>query len=168
MSLTDKLKSDYTNIILLTEELLKEGFIIQINVGGYSMFPYLRKGNTIFIKKESINTLKTGDVIVFRSVNKMIAHRIISIRKKNSQVKILTKGDSLGFFDKPMTEERYIGKIIEIYRNDKTILIDTPIHLLLNKLIALISVISIPFFITLIPLTFSFHFFKTHLILNKK
>jgi signal peptidase I len=168
MSLSENKTYDYSNIILLADELLTEGFFLQITVGGYSMFPYLQNGDEVLIKKEPINNLKAGDIIVFRSVKKLIAHRIITFRKTNSQIKIITKGDSLIFFDKPITEEQYIGKITDYIRKNKSISINTPKRLLLNKFIAVISTLSIPFFIILIPFTLFFNFFKTHIILNKR
>ncbi len=168
MSLIKKQNIDYTNIILFTKELLDEGYSVQINVGGNSMYPYLRNGNTVLIKKSPFITLRTGNVIVFRSVNRLILHRIIAIRKNKSQHKLITKGDSLFFYDNPITEDLYFGKIIEIKRNNKTYKIDTAFHLFLNKLIIPISILNLPFFIILIPLSLFSHFLKSHLILNPK
>jgi signal peptidase I len=168
MNLLENKTNEYSNIILLADELLTEGFFLQITVGGYSMFPYLQNGDEVLIKKEPINNLKVGDIIVFRSAKKLIAHRIITFRKTNSHTNIITKGDSLIFFDKPINEELYIGKITDYIRKNKSISIITPKRLLLNKFMIVISVISIPFFIILIPFTLFSNFFKTHLILNKK
>ena len=168
MNLIENSKSNYTNILHLGEELLNEGFELQITLGGYSMSPYLRNGETVIIKKESFNSLKIGDIIVFRSINKMIAHRIIAIRNINQHKTLITKGDSLIYFDKTITEERYIGKIKEFYRKNKSIKIDTPWCSVFNKLMSFISVISIPFLIILIPITLSSHFIKTHLLFFTK
>jgi len=168
MNLIENNRPDYTNILYLGEELLNEGFELQITLGGYSMSPYLSNGETVIIKKESFNSLKIGDIIVFRSGSKMIAHRIIVIRKNKQRTALFTKGDSLVFFDKPITEERYIGKIKEFLRNNKSIKIDTPLRSFFNKLMAFISVISIPFLIILMPLTLCVRFFKTHIVFSEK
>jgi signal peptidase I len=168
MNLMENKLNDYSNIILLADELLTEGFFLQITVGGYSMFPYLQNGDDVLIKKEPINNLKTGDIIVFCSGKKLIAHRIITFRKANSQTKIITKGDSLIIFDNPITAEQYIGKITGYIRKNKSISISSPKRLLLNKFMVILSVLSIPFFIILIPFTLFSNFFKTHLMLHKK
>lgn len=168
MNLSDSKKPPYTNIIQLAKELLSDGYFIQVCVGGYSMFPFLQRNDTVLIKKEPFNSLKKGDIIVFLSVNKLIAHRIIAIRKMNSQITFITKGDSHIYFDRPITEDRYFGKITEFRRKNKLVTLDAPKGKLINKMFVLISLISIPFFIILIPLMFTSRFFKTHLIINKK
>jgi len=150
--------SDYSNIIILAEELLDEGLSIKTIVGGNSMFPFLRNGNTVIIKKVPIPYLKTGDIIVFKSNNKLVAHRIIFKRKQKSDFKIFTKGDARLLFDKPLTAKNYIGRVNPATAKKTEIL---------NFIIAMVSIISIPFFIFLIPLSLFASFKKSYLKLNR-
>jgi signal peptidase I len=156
--------ADHSNIITLAEELLNGGLSVQIKVGGHSMFPILKNGDTVFIKKIPVNLLKRGDIVVYRSTSKMIAHRILFIQNKNNQIRLITKGDSLILIDKAVSETDYIGKITAFQRKNKSYDLETARMSSQSKLTAIISFISIPFLIILLPLTLFFHFFRTRLI----
>jgi signal peptidase I len=109
-----------------------------------SMAPSIRIDDLISVDEDyPFNTLKIGDVIVFRAPdpmeeNKTIVARISAIIEKENNLTgdvvlcapiaineviqektILTKGDanecSIPGIDFPITQENYIGKVIEIY-----------------------------------------------------
>lgn len=168
MTLSNNKSIEKSNFIQLFENLLDEGYYIQILLGGYSMYPFLKNGDTVIVKKNNIDSLKVGDIIIFKSYNKLIAHRLIAFKRKNKKFLIYSKGDNLVWFDKPIIEDKYIGKIITIIKRNKLVSMEKPIFIILNKIIVFFSVISIPFLLISIPFTISKSFFKSHLLLIKK
>ena len=66
-----------------------------IGVGSGSMYPKIKKGDAVIIHKiKSAKELKVGQVIAFKSGNKVYVHRLIQIEKKDNKVYYRTKGDA--------------------------------------------------------------------------
>lgn len=92
-----------------------------------SMTPTLMKGDLIAWTPSSINDIKIGDVIVFKSwlswpEEKLIVHRVVDIKKEFGKVALATKGDANNYTDQAgphipepyVTEKNFIGKSISI------------------------------------------------------
>lgn len=59
------------------------------------MYPKIKKGDAVIIHKiKSAKELKVGQVIAFKSGNKVYVHRLIQIEKKDNKVYYRTKGDA--------------------------------------------------------------------------
>src|SRR5574344_164281 len=66
-------------------------------IGSNSMKPFFSKGDAVIVRKitkEDYQNLKVGDIIVYQHENKLIIHRIVSIKENNNLVVINTKGDN--------------------------------------------------------------------------
>jgi signal peptidase I len=74
-------------------QLLHDQLEVDIPVYGLSMFPFYLPGDVIRVRKVSFENLKKGDVIVFVQNNRLVAHRLLSIDKKNKCA--VSKGDGL-------------------------------------------------------------------------
>lgn len=83
-------------------------------VGSGSMIPTFDVGDMPIVKKISKqNTLKEGDVLVFRKENKVVMHRIIEMTYSNGTYKYRTKGDNNKDPDNWVVDSKeVIGKII--------------------------------------------------------
>lgn len=66
-----------------------------IGVGSESMSPTILKGDAVVYEKvKSIDDLKIGDILVFKSESKMIIHRYTEKKEDKGTVYIITKGDA--------------------------------------------------------------------------
>jgi len=108
-----------TYLIPLHEEALKAGGDIKTRVGGISMYPFLKKGDIITIHPVPIVEIEPGDVIIFKTHDKLVAHRCIKTYPDKSTC--LTRGDTCPSLDPIVTIESYLGKIIEVSRKGKYI-----------------------------------------------
>lgn len=106
-------------LIEVLKESIQKGESIKIKLGGNSMWPFIKNGTNATIKKIEIEKLKIGDIIIFLINNKVIVHRIILLNK--SKKEITTKGDNMFFCDKKISSSEYIGKIISLEIDNKTI-----------------------------------------------
>lgn len=84
--------------------------------GGYSMLPLFWPGCRVRMNIR-FESLEIGQVAVFSSGNKLIAHRLVGYDP--TQNTWITKGDTLHFFDQPVEEVDILGIVdfIDQYGN---------------------------------------------------
>lgn len=103
----------------LRKEAIKNGHAVQTLASGYSMFPFLRNGDLLTVEPVSMDKIKRGDVVVFESEEKWIAHRVIKIRSNAEGLEFLLRGDTCVTLDPPVNKENFIGVVYEYYRLGK-------------------------------------------------
>ena len=93
---------------------------------GNSMFPNIRQNDGVIVDSHvPFNSLKVGDIIVFRtfgtidSQHIIIIHRVARIVTDSQGHKILrTQGDanpaSIPALDYPIFQQNYIGKVVDV------------------------------------------------------
>lgn len=74
----------------------------------------LKPGDLIFVEEIDIKQLKIGDVIAFYRDDKIVTHRIFSIKKNTTNdFEIITKGDMNNTIDeKNVSKNELIGKFV--------------------------------------------------------
>ncbi|MDO9153865.1 MAG: signal peptidase I [Paludibacter sp.] len=117
------MKDEKLNNYLLdfAETLLEDNNSIRFRMKGFSMYPTLKEGDVGLVEKCSANDLKKGDIVVFKSYENLVAHRLIKIKNQNGIRIFIAKGDKNPTTDKPFTAEKLIGKLVSFQRNNKTI-----------------------------------------------
>ncbi len=98
----------------LRKEAIKQGHSVQTVASGYSMFPFLRKGDLLTVEPVSMDKIKRGDVVVFESEEKWIAHRVIKIRNVTDGLEFLLRGDTRLAFDPLVNKGNYVG-VIQVF-----------------------------------------------------
>lgn len=93
------LKKDYSNVF---------GYSIFEVISG-SMSPSIEKYDLILVKIGK--DYKIGDVVTFKDDGAIITHRITEIRDNI----LITKGDANNTKDRPVEEEKIIGKVIKVF-----------------------------------------------------
>ena len=151
---------NYSTLLGITDELLLSKDNVKLYVGGNSMYPHLRKKDYVTITKTPFDELKKGDVIVFKGFLKFIAHRIIKIVRMPEEIQVITKGDSCRKSDTPISQDKYIGKIISFERNGHYRNLESLFFNRYNFFLACISLYT--------PVVDSFVRFFKHLFRSKK
>jgi signal peptidase I len=112
---------NYDKSVLISGHIHKTLF----RIPSASMVPTIDPSDIIIIKKIPFEQVQVGDIIVFDKPsdhNKQIIHRVVSILNEDPKT-IRTQGDanpeSIEGTDYPITEEEYIGKLIEIRTLDE-------------------------------------------------
>ena len=77
-----------------------------------SMSGSIETGDIVIAKLGNQN-INLNDIIVYKQDEYIITHRIVEIEKDN----ITTKGDANNTEDKPITQEKVIGKVIKVIHN---------------------------------------------------
>jgi hypothetical protein len=92
--------------------IVEDGKEIEIPVYGLSMFPFLRPGNIVRIKKTAFEDFKKGDLIVFQREDKLVLHRVV----KTSCSFIESQGDSLLRRDSPIFKGTLVAVVTSYKR----------------------------------------------------
>lgn len=95
----------------LRKEIIGQGRPVQIIASGYSMYPFLRKGDLLTVEPVPMDKIKRGDVVVFESEDRWIAHRVTKIRSNTEELEFLLRGDTCIEFDPVVNKENYIGSV---------------------------------------------------------
>ena len=95
----------------LRKEAIKNGHAVQTVASGYSMFPFLRKGDLLTVEPVPMETITRGDIVVFELEEKWIAHRVIKIRDSIESLEFRLRGDTCIEFDPVVNKENYIGSV---------------------------------------------------------
>ncbi len=126
------------------KDLLNSDQQVRLKVGGYSMYPFLRKDDVITIDKGNINEIKIGDIVVFKNENRWIAHRLIKKCTKNNKKYLLTKGDTCWHTDLLFSENNFIGKVASYSRKSKQYDLNTTIFKFKGLFLARLSILLTP------------------------
>lgn len=100
--------------------MTREGINIRMPVRGSSMFPVLSTGDSIVVSLP--DNLKRGDIILYRDKGNLVCHRIVKVVKRSGPqahddgVYYITRGDSLLYYDAPVSVDDIIGKVSVIER----------------------------------------------------
>lgn len=103
----------------LAVEVLRTYGSLRLGVTGWSMFPAVWPGDTIYIEATNISDVSEGDVVLFGREQRLFAHRVL--RDVISGTGLLTRGDAMRVPDPPVSERELLGKVTAIERNGKCI-----------------------------------------------
>ena len=77
-----------------------------------SMNPVYYRGDAIIYYKERVEKINEGDILVFKSGNSIITHRVVSKVNDNGHYTFRTKGDNNNTEDKiKITEKDVLGTV---------------------------------------------------------
>jgi signal peptidase I len=109
----NKTRDDHKLVRDLGFSLLAEGTILKIKANGYSMYPSIKPGTTIFIEPlEDYSDLLPGEIIAWKRESGFVVHRFLRTEYRGNEVYYYTRGDSCRFEDKPFTSNQIAGKVI--------------------------------------------------------
>ncbi|MCX5707986.1 MAG: signal peptidase I [Candidatus Omnitrophica bacterium] len=123
---------------MIEEELEKSRTFI-LEVRSQSMLPLIRPRDLIRVKRLPWPQLCCGDIVVFRSDQEIFTHRLISKKTNSQTISFIAKGDNCFVADRPVMEKDYLGKVISLQRDKRTVRFDRKFMIELNRVIGLIS-----------------------------
>ena len=116
-------KRDYNRLVRdLGFSLLDEGKNLKIKAGGYSMYPSIKPGTTIFIEPlKADNDPAPGEIIAWKRESGFVVHRLVRLEKHGNDVIFFTRGDSCRYEDKAVTRDQIAGKVVRIENKNNEI-----------------------------------------------
>jgi hypothetical protein len=114
-----------------------------IRIHARNMFPFLRPGDQVFIRKWDFAQISVGDTILFERGSRLHIQRVLRrslMRSENRRVSFLvTKCDTLDTEDLPVSAQEFLGRATRIHRRNRHIDLDSVGQMLLGRVIAGIS-----------------------------
>src|ERR1700734_3135954 len=69
------------------------------------MFPWLRSGDQVFVRRWNFELLRPGDVILFERDEDFFVHRVLRVTGDGLDRRLITKGDALDSADAPVNAD---------------------------------------------------------------
>lgn len=92
---------------------LEEGKEVALSANGWSMWPTVKPGTVLSLKKMPIEEVQVGDAIAFIRGEHFVVHRVERIVAENPR-KIISRGDANLRFDEIVSEVNYCGKVVNL------------------------------------------------------
>lgn len=104
------------------------------------MFPWIRPGDLVFVRRCEFSMVKPGDVILFEQGERYFVHRVLE--KVSAGSVLITKGDAQDGADAPALQEQFLGRAIRIHRGRRHIDLESPGLVMLGRFLARVSRLS--------------------------
>ena len=106
----------------LSTELLGRGKRVRFRAPGRSMYPTIRENEAITVEPVKPQDVKLGDIILYRSDDNVVAHRVMRIEKDRSDaLRFILREDTWGTLDAPVQAEQILGKVVSVERAGRNI-----------------------------------------------
>lgn len=136
-----------TPSVEIAEQIRNHGSVC-LRVQGMSMFPWIRPGDWVFVRRCDFAAVRPGDVILYSREERYFVHR--TLRRTGSF--LITKGDALDGCDAPVSHQEFLGRAIRIHRGGRHIDVQSLGHAVAARILAALSPAS---FLLYRPLRFA-------------
>lgn len=97
--------------LILMKEILKRGYFVRVPTFGRSMFPLI--SSIVLIEPAIVKDIIAGDIVVYISGERVVAHRLARKLIKDGKEILLIKGDTW-LESSAVLPENVIGKVIGV------------------------------------------------------
>jgi signal peptidase I len=111
------------------------------SISGNSMAPLIKHGDTMVVEHGS-RDLHSGDVVIFKTQDKILAHRLIQVKKRSEGKVFICKGDNCRTFDQPFDADHILGKVVEVKSKNGHLYYKSACWRFLNYFLMILSLIS--------------------------
>jgi signal peptidase I len=110
---------------------------------GASMFPWIRSGDFVFVRRSALESASVGEVILYERNQRLFVHRVIRRLADESAGRgtslLITKGDALDGKDTPVLEAEFLGRVTRIHRGQRHIDLESLGRIILGRSLAFVS-----------------------------
>ena len=109
-------------LLELSTQLLREGKSVRFRAPGRSMYPTIRENEPITVAPVKSQDVKVGDIILYRSGESVIAHRVQRIEGDEvNRLRFILCEDTWGTLDAPVESQQILGKVVSVERAGRNI-----------------------------------------------
>ncbi|HYR02947.1 MAG TPA: S24/S26 family peptidase [Syntrophobacteria bacterium] len=106
-------------------DLLTHGFSVRFRAPGWSMHPTIRDGEIITAEPVAPAQVKTGEVVLYRVGEALLAHRVVGLRRPDGCPRLLVRGDAPGAQIEGVTAGQILGRVVCAARGQKIVRLST-------------------------------------------
>lgn len=130
----------------ISEKVRKNGSAC-FRVLGESMFPWIRSGDYVFVRRLEFEGISVGQVVLFERGNRLFVHRVLRRVRPADDASgcstLITKGDALDGADAPVSQSEFLGRITRIHRRQRHIDFESLGSVLFGRFLAFASPLSV-------------------------
>ncbi len=123
----------------LLADVLRSGGAVTLRVLGGSMWPWLRSGDALSVRREDAARIHLGEVVLFFREGRLFAHRVIRKTWREGRPVLITKGDALPRADAPLDESELLGRVFRVRRAGREFALDSPQRRAFGRAAALVT-----------------------------
>ncbi len=102
-------------ILEIAQDMLREGYGVQLKTRGDSMVPLIRSGSLIQVEPVQPDGLRWGEVVVYRTGEALVAHRLVGKQGQGQSLRLLSKGDAFSWQAREEVEpEQVVGRVTAV------------------------------------------------------
>ncbi|MCU1280195.1 MAG: Peptidase conserved region, partial [bacterium] len=91
----------------LAAEFLRDGHVVELPLGGYSMRPLFFPGDVLRVHPARAADLRAGDVVIVDLGGSLLCHRLVYV----AGGRVVTRGDDAQHCDPPLPAAAVIGRV---------------------------------------------------------
>jgi signal peptidase I len=97
------------------------------------MLPAVWPGDVLSVRSHDVVDALPGDIVLFVREGRLVAHRVVERTLRQDKIQWVTRGDSVGGNDAPVSSQELLGRVTAIERGSRRL---TPHQSLASRLIA--------------------------------
>jgi signal peptidase I len=95
--------------------------MVRFRAEGFSMYPAIRDGELITVAPVSAAPIARGDVLLFRTAARLLAHRVVRVATGGRDGVLQLRGDAKASCDTPIDAGDVIGRVVAVHRDGRAI-----------------------------------------------
>ncbi len=106
------------------QSVLAGGGLVRFRADGDSMRPTIRGGEIVTAAPIVDGRIVAGDVLLFRSAGRVLAHRVVTIDATSREPVVRLRGDGKRGCDGPVDASQIVGRLVAVERDGRTVRLD--------------------------------------------
>ena len=103
----------------LVGDLLRAHGQVRIRALGGSMFPVIRSGDVLSVRRCAVDAVRPGDVVLLQADDRLFAHRLIEKRGERHLSSLVTRGDAHWRNDPLRPGSALLGQVVAVTRDGR-------------------------------------------------
>jgi len=103
----------------LAAEVLRSSGKLRLRVTGTSMLPAVWPGDILSLRSHGVVDALPGDIVLFGREGRLVAHRVVERTIGQDKMQWVTRGDSVGSNDPPVSSHELLGRVTAIERGSR-------------------------------------------------
>src|SRR5437868_9120860 len=112
MSVSSRILGNENSVMCeLAGEVLRSSGTLRLRVTGWSMLPAIWPGDTLIVEHIHHSAISEGDIVLFSSGRRLVAHRVVKTNGSRKDSRIQTQGDAELRPDSPVAGNDLLGRV---------------------------------------------------------
>jgi signal peptidase I len=101
-------------LVEFASEILAQGGAFSFKAHGSSMSPFIRHGALVTVERAEFESLRPGDVVLYKTVTSAAIHRIVDKRMRNGRYEFVVRADRFPHVDEIVRADDVLGRIAAV------------------------------------------------------